>query len=310
LNTNNVSIEPLDANNWYTVCQLSVSKEQKELFHVSNVYWIGSSRYEEKNELFAIKLDDEYVGLIGGGLDYTSAGGLIEPIMVDQRYQNRGIAGRAIKLMVEYLGKHLNTDKVYMEHTRQNHAIARVAEKIGFQVVDEDEDGFRLCFYLQKDFTIHSLRERPERRNECQELLLKHFNEFTSKHPVEVLESITTLPQGYFMLKNNGVIGWVGLHEKEVVSGKVYGLTAAQSDELSPWITPLLIHPGERGNSYGKYLLEHARKEAGKLGFKIVYLATGEIDYYEKYGFREIGLTTFTWGRPTKIYEHKTIGGR
>jgi len=60
----NVTIEPLDAKNWYHITQLSVSEEQKKLFRVSNVYWIGSSRYEEKNELFAIKLGEEYVGVV------------------------------------------------------------------------------------------------------------------------------------------------------------------------------------------------------------------------------------------------------
>jgi hypothetical protein len=30
--------------------------------------------------------------------------------------------------------------------------------------------------------------------------------------------------------------------------------------------------------------MEHARKEAGRLDFKHVYLITGEIGYYEKYG--------------------------
>lgn len=115
------------------------------------------------------------------------------------------------------------------------------------------------------------------------------------------------------------VIGWTGLHQKEVVTGKVYGWEGARalganvhegevlSDDLSPWITPLLVHPDERGNRYGKLLLEHARKDAGRLGFKVVYLTTGEIGYYEKYGFREVGLTTFIWGRPTKVYEHDAI---
>lgn len=160
---------------------------------------------------------------------------------------------------------------------------------------------------------ILSLREHPEREDECRELLLEHFNEFTSKHPAEVLASVETLPQGYFMLKDNRVIGWTGLHEKEVVTGRVYGwegsLTKKEilSDDLSPWITPLLVHPDERGNHYGKLLLEHARKEAGRLGFKVIYLTTGEIGYYEKYGFREVGLTTFTWGRPTKVYEAEVI---
>jgi len=160
---------------------------------------------------------------------------------------------------------------------------------------------------------ILSLRERPERVDECRELLLEHFNEGTSKHPTQVLDSSELFPQGYFMLKDDGVIGWTGLHAKEVVSGKVYGWAGSikkkevMSEDLAPWITPLLIHPDERGYRYGKLLLEHARKECGRLGFKFVYLATGEIGYYEKYGFREVGLTTFTWGRPTKIYEADTI---
>ncbi|KWX88681.1 hypothetical protein AMQ83_05225 [Paenibacillus riograndensis] len=58
--------------------------------------------------------------------------------------------------------------------------------------------------------------------------------------------------------------GWEGTLAKEEVL----------SEDLSPWITPLLAHPDERGNRYGKMLLEHARKEAG---------------------------------RPTKVYGHDTI---
>jgi len=323
----NITIEPLNADNWYQVCQLSVSDEQKKIFTVPNVYWIGSSRYEEKNELFAIKYGDEYAGLIGGGLFEDGVSGLIEPVMVDYKFQRREIAEKALKLMLQHLGKHLSAERVYIEHKRNNLAAARVFEKAGFKVIGEDDEGFRRCIYLEKDYTILSLRDYPERANECRQLLLEHFNEFTSKHPAEVLASNNFFPQGYFMLKNDRVIGWAGLHEHEVVAGKVYGLVGSKascsakhpgwegslekedvmSEELSPWITPLLVHPDERGNRYGKMLLEYARREAGWLGFKVVYLTTGEIGYYEKYGFREVGLTTFTWGRPTKVYEHNTI---
>ena len=179
-----------------------------------------------------------------------------------------------------------------------------------------------LCFVLEREkcpaennIRILSLRDHPERVDECRELLLKYFNEPSSEHPARVLASAEIFPQGYFMLKDNRVIGWTGLYEKEVVTGKVYGWEGSLvkeeilSEDLSPWITPLLVHPDERGNHYGKLLLEHARKEAGRLGFKIVYLTTGHIGYYEKYGFREVGLTTFTWGRPTKVYEHDTVSG-
>jgi len=230
-------------------------------------------------------------------------------------------------------------------------------------------EGETLCAVLEKtEVQILSLRDHPERADECRKLLLEHFNEFASKHPAEVLASAEPFPQGYFMLKNDSdgtshVIGWTGLHKQEVVSGKVYGweestqwgspplswppadcvprfawvgsgcedvsfadpLPAPEipngisdsikrdeimSEELSPWITPLLVHPDERGNRYGKMLMEHARRDAARLGFKVVYLTTGEIGYYEKYGFREVGLTTFTWGRPTKVYEVEVISER
>lgn len=166
---------------------------------------------------------------------------------------------------------------------------------------------------MERGIRILSLRDNPEFADECRMLLLEYFNEFTSNHPAEVLASSAVLPQGYFMLKNNRVIGWIGLHEKEVISGKVYGWEGTVageevlSEQLSPWITPLLIHPDERGNHYGKLLLDYARREVGRFGYKIVYLTTGEIGYYEKYGFREVGLTTFTWGRCTKIYENDAI---
>ena len=68
---------------------------------------------------------------------------------------------------------------------------------------------------------ILSLRDYPERADECRTLLLEHFNEFVSGHPAQVIASTEIFPQGYFMLKNNKVIGWTGLHEKEVVSGRV-----------------------------------------------------------------------------------------
>lgn len=162
---------------------------------------------------------------------------------------------------------------------------------------------------LLLNLQILSLRDHPEWAEKCRTLLLEYFNKYVSHHPAQVLMSVAMFPQGYFMIKNDAVIGWTGLHVNEAVSGKVYGWEGSlQKDEincgdLSPWVTPLLVHPSERGNNYGKLLLEHAKREAGRLGFKTVYLTTDHIGYYEKCGFREVGLTTFTWGRPTKVYE-------
>lgn len=78
-------------------------------------------------------------------------------------------------------------------------------------------------------------------------------------------------------------------------------------EDLSPWISPLLVAPEERGKEYGKMLLEHVRKVAGQLGYFRLYLTTNHIGYYEKYAFREFGLSLFNWGRPMKIYTVNSI---
>jgi len=78
--------------------------------------------------------------------------------------------------------------------------------------------------------------------------------------------------------------------------------------DLTPFITTLFIDPEYRGGiSFGRSALEHARAVLGSMGFDTVYLTTDHIGYYEKCGFREIGLDITDYGCPTKIYSADTI---
>ncbi|WP_186005559.1 hypothetical protein [Clostridium sp. DL-VIII] len=54
-------------------------------------------------------------------------------------------------------------------------------------------------------------------------------------------------------------------------------------------------------------LLEHGRRIVGSLGYNKVYLTTDHIQFYEKYGFSEIGLDITLSGRPTKVYEKSVL---
>lgn len=134
-----VTLEPLDVNNWLTVCDLQVSDEQKSIFTIPNVYWIGISRYEEKSELFAIKADDTYVGLIGGGFDEDCITGYINPLMIDQHYQGNGYAKAALLLMIEYLRKNLSVDAININHNKANVVAGKIYESLGFVIYGENE---------------------------------------------------------------------------------------------------------------------------------------------------------------------------
>ena len=138
-----ITLEPLDVNNWLKVCDLSVSEEQKEIFPIPNVYWIGISRYEEGSELFAIKADDEYVGLIGGGYDEDGITGYINPFMIDHQHQKNSYAKPALKLIIEYLRDNLNVDKINVNHSKNNVTAGKIYDSLGFFVYNETDDEYQ-----------------------------------------------------------------------------------------------------------------------------------------------------------------------
>ena len=118
-------------------------RRTKSIFSIPNVYWIGISRYEEGTELFAIKADDEYVGLIGGGYDEDGVTGYINPFMIDQRYQKNGYAKSALRLMIEYLRNSLHVDKININHSKANTSVSNLYESLGFFVYNETDDEYQ-----------------------------------------------------------------------------------------------------------------------------------------------------------------------
>lgn len=144
-----VKLEVLTEDNWLHVCNLSVSEEQKEFFPIPNVYWIGISRYEEHTELFAIKYQDNYVGFIGGGYDEDGITGFINPLMIDEKYQKKGYAAIAIKLIIQYLVDNLHVTRVNISHRKVNVVAGRIYDKIGFHIVGEDEIDYFRCLEIQ-----------------------------------------------------------------------------------------------------------------------------------------------------------------
>ncbi|MFE5317806.1 GNAT family N-acetyltransferase [Paenibacillus sp. NPDC056579] len=149
-------------------------------------------------------------------------------------------------------------------------------------------------------FVIKSIIECPQRKRELTEFVIEKWPQVKKVVLPTIEESVTSagvFPFTFLLLKNEKIIGFYQLIEQEFVTRK----------DISPWIAPLFIDENERGQALGAFLLAHARKIAGQLNYDKVYLATDHIRYYEKYGFREIGLDMFEWGRPTKLYEHDTI---
>lgn len=147
---------------------------------------------------------------------------------------------------------------------------------------------------------IKSIKDCPELRDPFIDYVTEAWPAVKNSVLSQLEQSLATdsaMPLTYLMMKNDRIIGFYQLIEQEYLVRK----------DLSPWIAPLFIDKDERGRALGAALLQHARTTAGQLGYDKVYLTTDHIGYYEKYGFREIGLSSFEWGRPSKIYEHDKL---
>ncbi len=155
--------------------------------------------------------------------------------------------------------------------------------------------------HLPSGISIVSLKDMPECRLELIDYVARNWSSVLGPFSAVIDQVITSrerLPKCFLLLSDNRIIiGFYQLVEQELIERK----------DLSPWITCVFIDERARGQRLSSHLLEHGRRVAGDLGYAKAYLATDHIQFYEKFGFREIGLDKFVWGRPTKIYEHDTI---
>ena len=139
-----IMLEELNVDNWLEVMELTVSEEQKVIFPISNVYWVGISRYEEKTTLYAIKNDELYVGMVGIGYDEDGVSEYINPMMIDEKHQGKGYSKEAMLLAIEKLKSEYKVSEIHLGHRKNNMKAGKLYESLGFIIIDEDEmDYFR-----------------------------------------------------------------------------------------------------------------------------------------------------------------------
>ncbi len=120
----------------------------------------------------------------------------------------------------------------------------------------------------------------------------KHWNETIS------LAAKCSWKAGSYLaekMKNNEFAEWERVFAASV-DGKVVGFcTLAEKDELpakyefAPFIGFVFVDEQYRGKRLSELMLKSATSYAHALGYEKIYIMSGEIGLYEKYGFKKLG---------------------
>jgi len=128
----NVEIVELNEDNWYDCCELEVSKEQLEYIE-PNAISIAQSKFELTLKPYAIYAE----GKVAGFLMYNSVkeeldGYWVYRIMVDKKFQGKGIGKAATKLMMSEMAKSLNAKKIIVGYHPKNLRAHNLYASLGF----------------------------------------------------------------------------------------------------------------------------------------------------------------------------------
>lgn len=148
----------------------------------------------------------------------------------------------------------------------------------------------------ENNISIISVRERPEYRESAIEYISSKWelvNPIIYENSIShCINSPNPLPQWYLLKKDSEIIGCAGLITNDFISRM----------DLYPWLCALFIEENYRGNNYSSLLLEKAKDDAIKGGFRNLYLCTDHIGLYEKHGFKYIGQGYHPWEESSRIY--------
>ena len=110
------------------------------------------------------------------------------------------------------------------------------------------------------------------------------------------------------LMKKNRFLEWERVFAA-YEDGHIAGFcTFSQKDEIpdkyefSPFIGFVFVDEKSRGKRISEMMIKAATKYAGSCGYDVIYIMSGEIGLYEKYGFRKLGNYETIYGTVDQLF--------
>jgi len=97
----------------------------------------------------------------------------------------------------------------------------------------------------------------------------------------------------FIAVKNDRIIGFCTLTKKDTLPDKYL---------YSPFIGYVFVDEEYRGRRVSQKMIEYVRHYARISGFGRVYITSGEVGLYEKFGFRKLGVYETVYGTSEQLF--------
>jgi diamine N-acetyltransferase len=134
-----VSLRPVNHDNWRNVANLKVSEIQRE-FVAEPSYYLALCCYGGDWHPLAICLDEQVVGFMMWAIDPADRSCWLGGILVDQRMQKRGYGRRAVQTAITMLRDKYGYRNFALSYQPANLVAKHLYSELGFIETNEWED--------------------------------------------------------------------------------------------------------------------------------------------------------------------------
>ncbi|EJP85539.1 GNAT family N-acetyltransferase [Bacillus cereus] len=128
-----IYLKPIDESNWKEAIRLSV-KEEQQTFIASNLYSIAEVQFLDHFYAKGIYLDGKMIGFTMFGIDPDDNNYWIYRLMIDEKFQGKGIGKQAIYLVIDEIRQdnYTSIPLIMIGYAPENLTAKFVYKKAGF----------------------------------------------------------------------------------------------------------------------------------------------------------------------------------
>ncbi|MCU7756623.1 GNAT family N-acetyltransferase (plasmid) [Bacillus cereus] len=143
-----IYLKAIDKSNWEEAITLSVKEEQQTLI-ASNLYSIAEVQFLDNFYAKGIYLDEKMIGFTMFGIDSDDNNYWIYRLMIDKKFQGRGIGEQAIPLVIDEIRRNNNANisTIMIGYAPENLTAKFVYKKTGFIETELSSWGEQLAKY-------------------------------------------------------------------------------------------------------------------------------------------------------------------